>query len=185
MKMTPDKPLPQSAAPEPALRRDWAALPGAVYSPSDAAAIAKQIRRAWTLLGMAALPGIVLAGVTLVLRVQWATILATVLFGGLLIFLWGMKLTPPLAYSRHLAGVREGLSRAAQGLLIRIDPETTFRDGMDFHAVWLDAGGRGDAQDERLFYWDAAKPLPDVPPGARVEIISHANTVIALQRLST
>jgi hypothetical protein len=158
-------------------------VPNAVYTQDDFTAIGLQIRRGIFLAAVLAAVAFVLIGFTLAWRIQWATMAVTFLWGALTIFLWGMKLTPPLAYRRHLRETHQGLSRQVIGKLVRFDVDPTFREGSDFYAFLVNVGPVDDPEDERLFYWDAQKPRPHTALGNRVEITSHGNDIIGLRLL--
>ncbi|MDR0397531.1 MAG: hypothetical protein LBH66_09570 [Oscillospiraceae bacterium] len=158
--------------------------PHAVYTAADEEALSRQLRRSWiaawvyaAILAAAMIP-------TLVLRLQWATILVTVALGGLGIFLWGMKITPALSYRKHLREIHSGLSRDVEGWLERVDnSHLTFREGIDCYAFVVNVGdsARPDPKHERLLYWDAQKPFPDWRVGDTLRATAHGNDVITLQ----
>ncbi|MDR1600449.1 MAG: hypothetical protein LBS11_11365 [Oscillospiraceae bacterium] len=157
--------------------------PDAVYTAEDEAALAGQLRRSWIAAGVfaAALAAALIP--TLALRVQWATMLATVGLGALGIFLWGMKVTPALSYRKHAREIHSGLSRQVEGWLARVDEgQITFREGIDCYAFVVNVGdpNHPDPKDERLLYWDAQKPFPDWRIGSKLKITAHGNDVIAL-----
>ncbi|HML48764.1 MAG TPA: hypothetical protein PKE04_18640, partial [Clostridia bacterium] len=121
--------------------------------------------------------------VTLVYRIQWLTIAITLVWGGLAIFFWSMKMTPPMSYRRHLKEIHQGLSRQTIGRAVQFSQDATHREGLDFYALVINIGEKGDPEDERLFYWDAHKSKPDLSPGDLLEIISHGNDIIGMRKL--
>jgi hypothetical protein len=155
--------------------------PDAVYTADDEAALSRQLKRSWAAAGVFA--GVTAAALmpTIAPRIQWATMLVTVTLGGLGIFLWGMKVTPVLAYRRHMREIHTGLSRSVVGRLARVnDGQITFREGIDCYPFVVNVGAADDPKDERLLYWDAQKPMPEWQIGDMLNITAHGNDVIAL-----
>jgi len=158
-------------------------IPNGVYSETDFTEINRQIRRGLSIAGGFAFVVLAIIVATLIVRWQWATMAVTILWGGLMIFFWGMKLTPPLAYKRHLKEIHEGLSRTTEGRVVSFDEETTFREGLDYFALTVNIGDQGDPEDDRLFYWDMQKPRPVLSAADRVEIVSHGNDIIGFRSM--
>ena len=107
----------------------------------------------------------------------------TILFGGVWILLHGLRLGPHLAYRRFLRELQSGLSREEDGVVIRFDTDTTFREGLNFYQLVINVGDLKDEKDERLLYWDAALPRPALEKGARVRAKVHGNDLICLESL--
>ncbi|MDR1569382.1 MAG: hypothetical protein LBS72_02700 [Oscillospiraceae bacterium] len=156
-------------------------VPDPVYTPADAQMLAAQLRARW--IAASAYLGVSVAclTVTLIARVQWATMVVSALAGGLAIFLWGMKVTPVLCYRRHLRDIGEGLSRSAVGRAARIDEDVSLRDGIECYAIIINIGDPKNPEDERLYYWDAQKGAPPFSTGDKVEITSHGNDIIGFR----
>lgn len=113
---------------------------------------------------------------------QVITIAVTGVWGSLVIFLWSMKLSPLLSYRRYLREIKGGLSRDVQGVVIQFDEGPTFRDGLNFYAMIVNIGDVDNPEDERLLYWDAHLPRPQIQAGDRVRARAHGNDIIALER---
>ena len=80
---------------------------------------------------------------------QALTIAVTLVFGVLIIFLWGMKLSPHLCYRRFLREAYSGLSRVVEGRVVLFDEETTFREGLLFYRMLINVGDLKNPEDER------------------------------------
>ncbi|MDR0898577.1 MAG: hypothetical protein LBN04_12085 [Oscillospiraceae bacterium] len=105
----------------------------------------------------------------------------TLLGGGLLIFLWGMKLTPLLKYRKYLREIRAGLNHQVEGTVSHIDEDTTSREGLSFFALLVNVGDPENPEDDRLLYWDGQLAKPGLMPGQRVRILAHGNDIIGLE----
>lgn len=104
----------------------------------------------------------------------------TLLWGCVLVFFWGMKLTPLLRYRRFLRELDEGLSRYEEGVVVRIDEDISIRDELPFYGFLLNIGNLAEPEDERLFYWDAALGKPALAEGDRVIVHAHGNDLIGI-----
>ncbi|MDR0929243.1 MAG: hypothetical protein LBM74_05955 [Oscillospiraceae bacterium] len=105
----------------------------------------------------------------------------TLLGGGLLIFLWGMKFTPLLKYRKYLREIRAGLNRQVEGSVSHLEETITSREGLSFYALLVNVGDPKNPEDDRLFYWDGQLPRPALLPGQRVRILAHGNDIIGLE----
>lgn len=119
---------------------------------------------------------------SLIARVQWATVLLTVLWGGLMIFLWNMKISPVRAYRRHLGELARGLHRTAEGVVVSFSPEGTYKDGVFFSTLIINGDARMEAEGERLFYVDRCKERPPLAPGEYVRVTANGNFLTAWEK---
>ncbi|NLV59462.1 MAG: hypothetical protein GXY67_11950 [Clostridiales bacterium] len=117
-------------------------------------------------------------------RQDWGWIFAcgcTITGGAYVVFLHGVYLRPVLTYQRHVDYMLDGRKRETVGILQEIAREVTDRDGLDWYAMTVNVGDRNDPEDERLFYLDALKPWPEIPPGTRVRVLSNDKSVAELR----
>jgi len=112
---------------------------------------------------------------------QMLIIAVTLVWGALLIFFSGMKVSPLLHYRRYLREIHGGLSREVSGMLVRFEEDTTFRDGLSFYAMVVTIGDGNEPEDERLLYWDARLARPGVAVGDQVRIQAHGNDIIGFE----
>lgn len=120
---------------------------------------------------------------TLIFRVQWATDLVSCLCGGAIIFIWSMKLTPLRHYRHLLRGIAGGMTHEMVAEFVGISPDLSTHDGVEAHVFEMSEGPKEKGEDLRLFYWDAAKPLPSIQPGEMLRVISHGGFVINWERV--
>ncbi|WP_102410329.1 hypothetical protein [Beduinella massiliensis] len=153
-----------------------------LYGQEDFASNQRQLRREWVRLAILSLPLLLLLIFSLVRRMEMATILVTIVWGALAIFLGSLKLGPVYAYRRYLREVTSGLSRETQGVVVSYAEDLTFKEGVQFHVLTVNVGQTGDEEDDRIFYFDHYKPQPGLTPGERVNVTSHSNFVIGLSR---
>lgn len=114
---------------------------------------------------------------------QLMVIAVTIVWGVALIFWWGMKMTPLLGYRRYLKEIASGLTRDVRGIVIDVDPDTSFRDGVYSYGTIVNIGDLTDPEDERRLYWDAQLGSPPYENGQRIALRAHGNDIIALHTL--
>jgi len=157
---------------------------------------AAQIRRMLMMLGGIALAAIILIVLSFIWRdathmnnpnernSQFLTIGITAVFGSLVLFLWSMKLSPRLAYRKHLAEAYRGLSRVVEGEVKGVDGDLSFREGLYFYGCVVSVGSLDDPEDDRLLYWDAQLGSPPFAVGEAVRIRAHGNDIIGIAALT-
>ncbi len=116
------------------------------------------------------------------IRLQWLTILLTILGGALAIFCYGMFINPVLSYSRHLKNVLEGRTKETTGRLTEISSQSCIREGVEYYPMTVNIGAKNEQADDRLFYYDVHKGMPPFAPGDMVTVVSHDKAVADIRR---
>ena len=96
--------------------------------------------------------------------------LCSVLGGAYFIFFYEVYLRPVSLYAKHVNYMLDGRKHETIGILTHIAADAQDKDGMDCYAVTLNIGETANPEDDRLFYFDALKDIPDVPIGTRVAV---------------
>ncbi len=158
-----------------------------MYSEKDWANINQMLKKRWLI---ALIPsGIVLAAAIVIFvygqlnrnDVLWMlTAFLTVLGGGYLLFFYGVSVRPTLIYRKNLRHLLNGRRRVTTGIFKEFSQDVTDRDGMECYAMLLNVGEKNNPEDDRLFYYDAYKPLPEVPIGTRVTVESNDKLVASM-----
>ncbi len=160
-----------------------------MYTQADREALRRENRkRAWITL----VPGALLLAVGIGVFVAcqqnrqdwgWVFACACTLFGGFYVLLMdGMYWKPARLYQRHVSHMLDGRKRETTGILQEMAIETTDKDGLACYALTVNVGEKGDAQDERLFYYDARMGRPDIPLGTLVTVQSNDKMVADIQK---
>lgn len=117
----------------------------------------------------------------LVLRQRIACLVAGALGMCLSYFFWCMVGLPWLKYNAYLRDMREGLSRETEADFISLADTPRYQDGVLFHEMIVKVETEEPDEDgERLFLWDADKPLPHLSAGQHLRIQSFGNHITAL-----
>lgn len=154
-----------------------------MYSSQNVKDITSQLQKRKFLLAIPLV--LLLAGVvaSFLHRVQWLTILLFILCCFVLIFCWGLFLSPLHQYRKFLQSAVHGQNRTMEGYFKRFVDEKSERDGVYFIPLFINISNSGEEEDDRLFYFDANLPLPDWKVGEKLSITSQDKTVISWQRI--
>jgi hypothetical protein len=155
-----------------------------LYQTSDWEENRHQLKRRLLALLIPMIP--LLAGIVVSLlpniRLQWLTILLTILGGAIAIFCYGMFISPVVSYGRHLKNVLGGRTRETTGRLTEFSSQSCFREGVEYYPMTINIGDKGEEKDDRLFYYDVHKEMPPVKPGDMITVISHDKAVADIRR---
>ena len=152
------------------------------YSRQDLQEIAGQLRRLLWRAGLPSLLCLAALVASLAARMQWLTVMVTLAWGGLVLFFWDMKVSPVLAYRRHVSGILSGLRRTAEGRVVSFSEEGTYKDGVFFDTLIINVDPRMDPEGERLFLLDRCKQRPSLAPGDFVRVAANGNFMTAWEK---
>lgn len=151
------------------------------YDQSDFNRAQAQAKGLWIWLGALCLAAIGGLTASLVMRMEWLTMGLTILLGGALIFLWDLKLKPVRCYQRFLRDVTGGIQRQAKGVVVSLDKDVSFKDGLYFYRLIINVDEKRDEEGERQYFFDACKPRPHLVPGQWIDIVTHGNTICQMR----
>ncbi len=141
-----------------------------------------QFKKRLTFFLIVFLLGLALAIVSFILRIQWLTLGATILFGVILLFMYSFYVYPVKAYGKHLNYVLYGKQRNTKGYIVAFDEEEVVREGVTYYPLVINVGEKKAEEDERLFYYDKEKmPFP-FQLGDYVEITAQEKQVAEMVR---
>ncbi|MCH5286083.1 MAG: hypothetical protein J1E43_01560 [Christensenellaceae bacterium] len=154
-----------------------------MYAENDLQEVLAQRRRRWIvlLIPVAALAAVLIA--SLVTRTEWLTSCATILAGSLLIAGHDLFIKPLTAYATHVDNMLHGRKREVELPFASLSEDISLVDGVRYHALKVaDKDEKGKPCD-RLFYYDAEKPLPDFKEGDVLHIIYHDKEIASVVRV--
>lgn len=144
-----------------------------VYTQQDYASLCTQKNKRLILL---LIPCLLLLGAVIysfVIRVQWLTTLLTIVLGTVLLFGYTMFLSPVIAYQNHVYHALNGKVRQTTGWLKEVEEMPVWREGLEVIPLMLNINRMENEEDDRLFYWDARRPLPGWHLGGQVTLTSY------------
>lgn len=145
----------------------------AIYTEADYTAIVQQFKKRWMIL---ATPCVLLLAVviySLCIRVEWLTTACTIVIGVLLIAGYDFAIKPIVCYKRHLDHCLHGRTAECELPFIRLSENIDMVDGVSCRQLLCaDMDGKNRPY-ERLFYFDAAKELPNAKEGDMLHIVHY------------
>lgn len=154
-----------------------------MYTEQDLTAIRQQKSKRWMILGAFCL--VLLAAIiySLIIRSEALTAGLTILVGALLIFFYDLTIHPLHSYEVFLHNVLHGRTRELDCTYLSTDADISLVDGVKYYALSLQQLDDEGNPFERMLYWDALKPLPQVTPGDALHIVYHDRMVASLTRV--
>lgn len=159
-----------------------------MYSEKDWQEINQLLKKRWLL---TLIPSLIVLGTAITVfvygqlnrsEVLWMlTAALTLIGGGYLLFFYGVYVRPALIYRKNLRYLLTGRQRVTTGIFKEFSEDVSDRDGMEVYAMLLNVGEKNDPEDDRLFYYDAYKPLPEMPLGTRVTVHSNDKLVASIE----
>jgi len=114
-----------------------------------------------------------------IFRSRLANILAAVVGSCLAYAYLSVKVMPWFRYWIYQNDMRQGLSRETDAWYVTCSDSTRISDGVAFHEFIVRVGDG--EEDERLFFWDDDKKLPELKEGQKLHIRSFGNYITELQ----
>lgn len=154
-----------------------------MYTEQDLLSIRKQLKTRWTILGVVALLFIAAIVYSLIIRVEALTAGLTIAMGAILIFTFDLALKPLHCYAALLDNLLHGRTRELDCTYHSIDADISLVDGVKYYGMSvLQQDEDGGDPFERLLYWDAQKPIPQLNQGEKLHIVYHDRMIASLNR---
>ena len=155
-----------------------------MYSDNDLNDAQRAVQRARLLMFLPA--AVLLAGaiVSFIFRIKWLTILLSILGGSWMVFSHQLFVIPRRGYMEHVRSALRVARKVAEGYYLRMEETPVERNNVMFYAFYLNVGEKQDPEDDRLFYFDARRPLPDWKTGDRILIRSYDKFVSSWEILA-
>lgn len=151
-----------------------------MYTEDDLTAVSRQEKKRWLLMLLPVLPLLALVAFAAVQRIEPLAVGASIALGAVLIGGWGLLIRPIHVYRKYLDAMLHGPNHLVSGEFIAFDPDESLVDDVRCRSLRVTCVDDEDKPYERLFYFDAEKPLPALQPGQRVEIRYHDRQVVSI-----
>lgn len=154
-----------------------------MYTEQDYQSNRKQLKKRAIALGIPAV--ILLAGViwSFIVRIKLLTMGLTIVLGIYGIFCYGMLLFPVIAYGRHMYNILYGRTHTLTGYFKEMEDAIVVREGVEYRPMLMSVNNLEDAEDDRLFYYDANLPKPDWQIGEKLTLTAHDKSVGKWERV--
>ncbi len=157
--------------------------PSSIFTVQDKKDIRAQLKRRQIVLLIPCVLLLIASICFAVQRNEVVTDVLVILCGAILIFCYDLFVKPLRCYLTHLTNVVDGRRRAVDLPFVAISEDISMVDGVAYRSMTcedFDAKGR---PYDRLFYYDAAKPFPQINKGETVRVVHHDLVVSDLIRL--
>lgn len=154
-----------------------------MYTENDLQTILAQRTRRWIAL---LIPVAVLAValiVSLIFRAQKLTTGATIGAGVLLIAGHDLLIKPLSAYATHVDNMLHGRRREVELPFASLSGDISLVDGVRYYALTVSDRDEKGKPCDRLFYYDAEKPLPDFREGDMLHIVYHNKEIASVAKI--
>ncbi len=150
-----------------------------LYTEQDFAQIKRTFQQKTAIFGaMVLITAVLMALFMTVFRNRIATI-GTAVAGACVSYAFlSIKLMPWFRYWAYQNDMRHGMSRETDAWYVSCSDSTRLSDGVAFHEFIVRVGDG--EEDERLFFWDDDKKLPEIREGQKLHIRSFGNYITEL-----
>ena len=154
-----------------------------LYSEQDRQVNSARARREAMIMGLCALPFLAVAIAGFIARIEPLCMAGSLLFGGVLILLFDLRVAPLLRYGRFLREIHSGLTRQTAGTLVRLGEDPVYTEGVWMRECILNIYEDMSEEGERRFLLDCSKSIPPELIGQDVALTSHGSAVLGVAPL--
>ena len=152
-----------------------------LYSEKDLRQISGQLKKRFLLLGCGLAVILALLVFSLVIRLQWLTVLSFFLFFSVSVFVIELFCLPLQRYKKLVVSALTGRSHVETMEYKGLESETSIVDGVSCRGViFLGTPDKHGTREQR-FYWDEELPLPDFREGDQVTLKYTGRNIIGYQ----
>lgn len=154
-----------------------------MYTRQDYEELSAQLKKRLLLL---AVPTVLLfAGIvaSLCIRLQWLTVVLTLVLGFMIIFCYLMFISPVHYYRAHVEHALQGKVRHLEGCMKEMEETALWREGLLLWPMIVNINDMENEEDDRLFYYDARLPRPQWEKGTRLSITSYDKLVTGWEEM--
>lgn len=151
-----------------------------LYSAEMLANLDSQLKKRWILLGI--ISALLLAGFiwSVIIRLEWLSIVLVALLGVFLIFFIDLFCKPLLDYRKLLATALSGRSHDREMEYCRTEPDLSRVDGVSCCSLIFLGDPDKHGSREQLLYWDTEIPLPALQEGQSYTVRYTGRNIIAI-----
>ncbi len=152
-----------------------------LYSEKDLQQISDQLKKRYLLLGCGLAVILALLVFSMVIRLQWLTVVSFILFFSVSVFVIELFCLPLHRYKKLVVSALTGRSHIETMEYKCMESETSIVDGVSCRGiVFLGEPDKHGTREQR-FYWDEELPLPVFREGDQVTLKYTGRTIIGYQ----
>ena len=152
-----------------------------LYTDKDLLAISAQLKKRYILLGCGLAVFLALFIFSMVIRLEWLSMVSVFLFCSLAVFVIEMCCLPLHRYKKLINAALTGRSHVETLEYKETEAETSVVDGVTcLGLIFLGAPDKHGTREQR-FYWDREIPLPAFNPGDQVTLKYTGRNIIGYE----
>ena len=152
-----------------------------LYSEKDVEEISSQLKKRYTLLGIALAVLLAALIVSVIVRVEWLSIALFILLFATAVFVIEMFCLPLHRYKKLLVSALTGRTHTEVLEYQKTEDETSVVDGVRCCGlIFLGSPDKHGTREQR-FYWDRELPLPAFKPGDQVNLKYTGRNIIGYE----
>ena len=137
-----------------------------LYTPETLSGLNRRLKARWIILGAVSAVLLGLIVWAMIARIEWLALASVAVCGVFAVFWTGMFCRPLMDYRKLVRSALTGRPRGASLEFVRAEPQVSTVAGVPCRGlIFLDEPDKHGTRD-RLFYWDADFPLPELAEGA-------------------
>ena len=153
-----------------------------LYSEKDVEQLSGQLKKRWILIGAVLMVFLAVIVASMILRIQWLTMVSVFLFGAFAIFFFFLFCLPLRRYRRLLVSALTGRTHTGVFEFEKQEPEASMVEGVSCRGLLFLGEPDKHGTREQRFYWDARLPVPDFRPGEQVTLKYTGKNIVGLER---
>ncbi len=152
-----------------------------LYSEKDYQDISAQLKKRYLFLGCGLLLPLALIIWSLIVRVEWLTMVGVFLFCAAAVFVIELFCLPLHRYRKLLAAALTGRTHIETLEFDRVEPDTSVVEGVACRGLIFLGEPDKHGTREQQYYWDEELPLPDFHAGEQVTLKYTGRNIIGYQ----
>ena len=153
-----------------------------LYSEKDILTINAQLKKRYTVIAIVLAVLLALIIVSLIIRVEWLTMVAVFLFGGFAVFSIDLFCLPLHRYRRLLTSALTGRTHTDTLEFKEQESDPSMVDGVSCRGlIFLGEPDKHGIREQR-YYWDSQLPVPDFRPGEQITLKYTGKNIIGWSR---
>ena len=154
-----------------------------LYSEKDLQTISGQLKKRYLLLGLVLAVLLAALILSMVIRVEWLSIILFILFFGTAVFVIEMFCLPLHRYKKLITSALTGRTHTETLEYEKAETETSVVDGVLCRGlIFLGSPDKHGTREQR-FYWDEQIPLPAFSAGDHVTLKYTGRTIIGYEQI--
>ena len=152
-----------------------------LYTSSDLQQISSQLKKRYIILGIILAVILAVFVYSMIIRVEWLSIAAIVLFGAVSVFVIDLFCMPLHRYKKLIVSALSGRTHTETLEYSETEAESSFVEGVACRGlIFLGQPDKHGTREQR-YYWDREIPLPDFKAGDQVTLKYTGRNIIGYE----